>query len=110
MTSIYRLLSQNSILLPKLAQIELKKFSKKRTLKAYMGVDMKDYYTLIFLRTASSRLSQKQSDELNEISKKIQLEKECNIKKHILFYSSDACSKALNKLKQDGYKTIKVKI
>lgn len=110
MTSIYKLLSQNSILLPKLAQLELKNFSKKRTLKAYLGVDMKDYYTLIFLRTANGRLLQKEASELEQISSKIQLEKGYSIKKHILFYSSQACSKALAKLKQEGYKTIKVEL
>lgn len=106
--SIYELLNSQNILLPKLSALDISSLSSKRTLKAWLGVDTKEYYTLIFLRSAKARLLKKEADELSELSSLIATKQGHAIKKIVLFYHSQACSKAIKSLKELGWCCIKV--
>ena len=83
---------------------ELDKFTKKKTLVALTGVDMKGFYTLLFFRSAKARFLSKEFETINEIAGKIAEQTGVNFKKKAIFYSSDICSKTANLMKENGYK------
>lgn len=101
---IFSLLGERKLLLNGFEQISLANFTRSRTLKAYLGVDMKQFYTLVFLREAKSRLLAKEASVLNEICAQIELAREHAIKKRVLFFDSQICSKARTKLEDGGWK------
>ncbi|BCX79776.1 hypothetical protein [Campylobacter sp. 19-13652] len=105
--NIYELLNSKNILLPKLSAFDISTISKKRTIKAWLGVDTKDFYTLIIIREAKVRLLSKEALEIEDLRQKICLQQGHAIKKMILFYSSQACSKALTLLKQNQWQCVK---
>lgn len=108
--NIYELLNSENILLPKLGALDISALSKKRTIKAWLGVDMKDFYTLVIIRNAKARLLSKEALELEQLRQNICAQQGHAIKKMILFYSSPACSKAIALLNQNGFKCVKAEI
>ena len=84
--------------------MELDKFTKKKTLAALTGVNMKGFYTLLFFRSAKARFLSKEFETINEIADKIAEQTGVNFKKKAIFYSSDICSKTANLMKENGYK------
>ncbi|WP_103572027.1 hypothetical protein [Campylobacter concisus] len=101
---IWELFEAKKILLRDLKTIDTKEFSSKKTLEIFWGVDEKKFYNLIFLRTAKSRLLRKEALELEEICKKIETKFQISLKKKIIFYSSEICSKALKELQKSNWR------
>lgn len=69
-------------------------FQNLKTYKIFLAVDMKNFYNLIFIRSAKSRFLTKDAQKVLEICQKIEEKREIKIKKRTLFYSSSLCSKA----------------
>ena len=101
---IYQVLEAKKIILKNLSWAELDKFTKKKTLVALTGVDMKEFYTLLFFRSAKARFLSKEFEAIDEIANKIAEQTGINFKKKAIFYSSDVCSKTANLMKENGYK------
>lgn len=101
---IYQVLEAKKIILKNLSWIKLDKFTKKKTLDALTGVDMKGFYTLLFFRSAKARFLSKEFEAIDEIVGKIAEQTGVNFKKKAIFYSSDICSKTANLMKENGYK------
>ena len=101
---IWPLFEARKILLKDLKSVDLGEFCKRRTLSAYLGVDIKGFYEIVFLREAKSRLLLKEAHEIDEICAKIEQKFQTAIKKRVLFYSSEICSKSLEMLKQNGWR------
>ena len=97
---ICELFEEQKLLFKKLETLD----SKKRSFEAFLGVDMKGFYTLIFVRRAKSKLLSKELDELNQICGSIESEREHAIKKRILFFNSAICSKILKNESAAGWK------
>lgn len=92
------LLIGRKILLKKSREIDFAKYSRKRNYTLILGVDNNNFYNIIFFRKAKSKFLNKELAHLNEISSILESEVKANIKKRILFYSSEICSKVkLNK-------------
>ena len=101
---IYQVLEAKKIILKNISWVELDKFTKKKTLIALTGVDMKGFYTLLFFRSAKARFLSKEFEVINEIAGKIADQMSVDFKKKAIFYSSDICSKTANLMKENGYK------
>ena len=101
---IYQVLEAKKIILKNLSWIKLDKFTKKKTLDALTGVDMKGFYTLLFFRSAKARFLSKEFEAIDEIAGNIAEQTGVNFKKKAIFYSSDICSKTVNLMKENGYK------
>ncbi len=101
---IYQVLEAKKIVLKNLSWTQLDKFTKKKTLAALMGIDMKGFYTLLFFRSAKARFLSKEFEAIDEIASKIAEQTGINFKKKAIFYSSDICSKTVNLMKENGYK------
>ncbi|HDX8143532.1 TPA: hypothetical protein RQJ12_001780, partial [Campylobacter fetus subsp. venerealis] len=87
--------SQNKILLKNLKTLDFGEFSKKRTYKLFIGIDKNSLYTLVFMREAKSKFIKKELDELVNITKLVETKFDTNIKKLILLYRSQICSKVI---------------
>ncbi|MGG7049130.1 MULTISPECIES: hypothetical protein [unclassified Campylobacter] len=103
-TQILKLFESKKIFLKDLKNLDVSEFSRSKTLKIFFGVDLKGFYTIVFFRFAKSRLLKKESQALNELCTKFEAKFDTAIKKRILFYSSPACSKALDELTSSGWK------
>ncbi|EJP75584.1 MULTISPECIES: hypothetical protein [Campylobacter] len=101
---IWPLFEARKILLKDLKSVDLGEFCKRRTLSACLGVDTKGFYEIVFLREAKSRLLLKEAREIDEICAKIEQKFQTAIKKRVLFYNSEICSKSLEMLKQNGWR------
>ena len=101
---IWELFEAKKILLKDIKALNTSEFSTKKTLDIFWGVDEKKFYNLIFLRTAKSRLLRKEALELEEICKKIETKFQISLKKKIIFYSSEICSKALKELQNSKWR------
>ena len=101
---IYQVLEAKKIVLKNLSWTQLDKFTKKKTLAALMGIDMKGFYTLLFFRSAKARFLSKEFEAIDEIASKIVEQTGINFKKKAIFYRSDICSKTANLMKENGYK------
>lgn len=98
---ISEIFSQNKILLRNLKTLDFGEFSKKRTYKLFIGVDKNSLYTLVFMREAKSRFIKKEFDELEHITKLVEAKFDTNIKKLILLYRSEICSKVIKNADKD---------
>ena len=61
---------------------------RKRSLEAFFGVDTKNFYEIVFLRSAKSRLLVKEASEIDEICAKFEEKFQTKIKKRVIFYNS----------------------
>ncbi|QCD53069.1 hypothetical protein [Campylobacter sp. RM16192] len=100
---IYKFFEDKKIVLKNLKEIDLSKFTKKRTLVCTIGIDIKDFYNIVFIREAKSRFLKKEFEEILEIYSKIQADLQINFKKKTIFYSSSICSKTQISMKENGF-------
>ena len=90
---ICELLISKKIILNSTKTLDFSKYSKKRNYKIIFGLNLKDFYTIVFFRTAKSKFLTAELNELNAICEKIEFEFDTKINKRILFYNSQICSK-----------------
>lgn len=90
---ICELLISKKIILNSTQTLDFSKYSNKRNYKAILGVNLSDFYTLVFIRESKSKLLKAEINEINAICEKIELEFDTKINKRILFYKSAICSK-----------------
>ncbi|MBR8462419.1 hypothetical protein KDD93_00900 [Campylobacter sp. faydin G-24] len=98
------LFEKRQILLKNLQNLDVSEFSKKRSLALYFGVDTKSFYTLVCVRDAKSRLLLKEALKIDEICQKCEVKFNTTIKKRVLFYNSQICSKSLEILNKNGWR------
>ncbi|MCD8213368.1 MAG: hypothetical protein LUC34_04905 [Campylobacter sp.] len=101
---IWALFEERRILLKNLKILEISEFCKKRSLTAYLGVDKNSFYEIVFIRDAKSRLLLKEAAQINEICAKFEQKFQTVIKKRVIFYNSQICSKSLDTLRQNGWR------
>ncbi|AQW81979.1 hypothetical protein [Campylobacter pinnipediorum] len=101
---VFELFENKKILLRNLQKLNLSEFTKIRTISAYFGVDMKGFYTIVFISVAKSRFMKKNYIFLDDICDKYEKKFDTAIKKRILFYKSNICSKTLHELKSNSWR------
>lgn len=103
-SEIYKIFEAHNLVLKDLKQIDLSEFSKKKTLKSAIGIDTKGFYTIVFIREAKSRFLKKEFEDIVKICRKIEEKLGLKIKKRVIFYGSQICSKTQNLIKESGWK------
>lgn len=101
---IYQIFQAHNIVLKNLRWIDVSEFSKKRTLKFAVGVDLKGFYTMVVLRFAKARFLIKELEDIRQIYEQIEINLDTKIKKSIILYNSEICSKTQKALKDMGWK------
>ena len=92
---ISELLRSKKLLLKNFKMLDTKEFSKKRSYEIYFGVDLDGFFTLVFVRNAKSRFISKDANELLNLDK--------IVKKRVLFYNSQMCSKSKKILEESEF-------
>ena len=92
---ISELLLSKKLLLKNFKTLDTKEFSKKRSYEIYFGVDLDGFFTLVFVRNAKSRFISKDANELLSLDK--------IVKKRVLFYNSQMCSKSKKILEESEF-------
>lgn len=101
---IYKIFETHNIALKNLKEIDLREFSSKRTLECDLGIDVKGFYTIVFIRSAKSRFLRKEFEQISQICSQVEAKFDVKIKKRVIFYSSQICSKTENLIKESGWK------
>ena len=91
---ISKLCVREGLLLQKFQTLDIASFTRSRSYGAYFGVDLKSYNVLLFMRDAEFLLSL-----ANDISTSLGKV----VKKRVLFYNSQMCSKSAKFLKENGF-------
>lgn len=100
---IYALFEKGKIFLKDLKRVDLSQISAKRSLQAYLGINLKGFYQIVFIRNAKSRLLVKEAREIDEICAKCEEIAQTRITKRAIFFNSAICSKSSEFLKQNGW-------
>lgn len=103
-SEIYKIFQARNIALRDLKEIDLNKFTTKRTLECIIGIDIKGFYNIVFIRSAKSRFLKKEFENILEIRSKIQADLGISFKKQTIFYSSEICSKTKKLMEEAGFK------
>lgn len=101
---IYKIFETRNLALKDLKQIDLTEFSSKRTIECAVGIDIKGFYTIVFIRSAKSRFLKKEFEDIAQICSQIETKLGLKIKKRVIFYSSQICSKTKNLIEESGWK------
>ena len=91
---ISKLCVREDLLLQKFKTLDIASFTRSRSYGAYFGVDLKSYNVLLFMRDAEFLLSL--ASDISASLGKV-------VKKRVLFYNSQMCSKSAKFLKENGF-------
>ncbi|MSN95622.1 hypothetical protein F1B92_00145 [Campylobacter sp. FMV-PI01] len=98
------ILLKHKIFLKKTKTINLKLYTRAKSYKVIVGVDMQSNNLLLVFRDAKSRFLQKNGIEVAEFSNMILKDLDIISRKKIFFYNSEICSKALKLMEENGFK------
>ena len=94
MKELIEFLSTKGLIFKKLKNIEPKELEIRKRVTIYIGVDLKNYHTVILHISQKSRFLTKDVLKLEEIFQKVIDFKNINYKKKILILNAPLCSKA----------------
>ena len=101
---VLELLLSKGFVFKKFTNLDMKKYTKKRTIQGFFGVDLEGYNTLVYMINSKSKILKKDAEYIFNLDVLIQKDLEKTVKKHILFYNSDICSKSIKLLKESSFK------
>lgn len=100
---ISKLCVREGLLLQKFQTLDIASFTRSRSYGAYFGVDLKSYNVLLFMRDAKSRFVMRDAEFLLSLASDISANLGKVVKKRVLFYNSQMCSKSAKFLKENGF-------
>jgi hypothetical protein len=95
---------QKNILFKKLLTIDKKSLQTRKKIDIYLGVDTKGYYNVIISQTKSSRILVNEVIQIDALVQKLESLHQIVIKKRHYLYNGSICSKAVQRLKELGWK------
>ncbi len=106
MNEIVTLLQKQGMLFKRLEPIDPKTLNSRKKITIYEGVDLKSYYTAIFILRQKSRFLRKNADEIEALFETMKSLRDYAIKKKVLVYEMPFCSKAQALMKERGWRLI----
>jgi hypothetical protein len=107
MNDIVRILTDKKYIFSLLNEIDKKNLKVRKKVRIFIGVDLKNYYTLIIQSNQKSRFLISNIDSLEGILDSAKKYLGYNIKKYIFLNSGEMCSKAKKELIKKKWKVIK---
>jgi len=104
MKEIVEFLQQKNIIFKSLKEVVPKEIGSRKKIALYVGVDLKDYYTLVMLLEKRSRVLQKEAKELMVLHEKLEKYIDSKINKKYIIIKAPLCSKAKALLEEEGWK------
>lgn len=97
-------LQKKNLVFRSLKPIEPKTLGTRKKVEIYLGVDLKDYYSLVMVLEKKSRVLQKEANELMALHERIEQLNETKVTKKYLIIKAPLCSKAKTLLEANGWK------
>ena len=104
MKKIVEYLQEKHIIFKSLKRITPKELGSRKKIELYLGVDLKDYYSVVMLVEKKSRVLRKEAEELMLLHGKLEKYIDSSIKKKYMIIKAPLCSKAKALLEEHGWK------
>jgi hypothetical protein len=104
MKKIVEYLQEKHLIFKSLKSITPKELGSRKKIELYLGVDLKDYYTVVMVVEKKSRVLRKEAEELMLLHEKLEKYIDSSIKKKYMIIKAPLCSKAKAMLEEHGWK------
>ncbi len=104
MKELVEFFKQRGLLFRSLEPLESKTFEIKKRVKLFRGLDTQNSFVLVVQMAKKSRLLQKEVQELEKMSKKIEAKLDHGFKRRFLLIQGPICSKAKEELEKMGWR------
>jgi len=104
MKEVVELLAQNNIIFKTLNPLPPKAIGSKKRIDIYLGVQLNNYYTLIFSIQRKSRVLIKDVQEYQKLHQQLEEYNQSKIYKKYILLDAPLCSKAKAKLQELGWR------
>ena len=92
MKRIVDYLQEKHIIFKSLKSITPKELGSRKKIELYLGVDLKDYYSVVMLVEKKSRVLRKEAEELMLLHEKLEKYIDSTIKKKYMIIKAPLCS------------------
>jgi len=99
-------LSKKNIICKSLEKMELKTLGSRKKIDLYFGVTVKKYYIIIIYINRKSKVVTKDTKDYFELHKKLEEYNSSKILKKYIIIDSSLCSKAKERLLENGWKIV----
>ena len=104
MKKIVEYLQEKQLIFKSLKSITPKELGSRKKIELYLGVDLKEYYSVVMLVEKKSRVLRKEAEELMLLHEKLEKYIDSSIKKKYMIIKAPLCSKAKAMLEENGWK------
>jgi len=104
MKEIIDIVQKKNLVFKSLKPIDIKKFSSRKKIDIYLGVDLNRYYACLIHIKKKSRILKKEALELMEFHKKLEIMNDSKIHKKYIYIQAPLCSKAKALFKEEKWK------
>ena len=104
MKKIVEYLQEKHLIFKSLKSITPKELGSRKKIELYLGVDLKEYYTVVMVVEKRSRVLRKEAEELMLLHEKLEKYIDSTIKKKYMIVKAPLCSKAKAMLEEHGWK------
>jgi len=104
MKKIVEYLHSKKLIFKSLKEITPKELGSRKKIALYLGVDLKEYYTLVMCVEKKSRILRKEANELMLLHEKMEKYIDSKITKKYIIIKAPLCSKAKALLEEQGWK------
>ena len=104
MKEIVEYLQKKNIIFKSLKEITPKELGSRKKIELYLGIDLKDYYTLVMHVEKKSRVLRKEAGELMNLHEKLEKYIDSKITKKHIIIKAPLCSHAKAMLEEHGWR------
>ena len=104
MKKIVEYLHSKKLIFKSLKEITPKELGSRKKIELYLGIDLKEYYTLVMRVEKKSRILRKEANELMLLHEKLEKYIDSKITKKYIIIKAPLCSKAKALLEEKGWK------
>ena len=104
MKKIVEYLHSKKLIFKSLKEITPKELGSRKKIELYLGIDLKEYYTLVMRVEKKSRILRKEANELMLLHEKLEKYIDSKITKKYIIIKAPLCSKAKALLEDHGWK------
>ena len=104
MKEIVEYLQNKNLIFKSLKEIMPKELGSRKKVQLYLGIDLKDFYTLVMGIEKKSRILRKEVNELIDLHEKLEKYIDSKITKKYIIIKAPLCSKAKALLEDRGWK------
>jgi len=104
MKKIVEYLHSKKLIFKSFKEILPKELGSRKKVQLYLGIDLKNFYTLVMGVEKKSRILRKEANELMELHEKLEKYIDSKITKKYIIIKAPLCSKAKALLEEHGWK------